>query len=309
MRRFEAVVASERPDIVHFQWLPLPIVDLPSLRRLHRAVPLVLTLHDTSLYHGSPSSFLQGLGLRRAVRQFDHIVVHTAYSRERLLASGWTTADRVSVIRHGALGFYRDRVRVTAPRTDGRVMILFFGSLKPYKGLDTLIRAVARLGLEEISRCEVRIAGQAGMDLGSLRALASELGVGPYIEWETGFVSEERVAELFQQADIVALPYREIDQSGVLLTAAAFGKAVVATSIGGIPEVIRDGESGLLTPPDDAPALARALRTSIADPGLRLRLGTALRHTAETEHSWAAAASATRSLYASLSAAPRMQRP
>ena len=106
LRRFLRHAKGLRPDVIHFVWLPLPVVDSPFLARLRRICPLVLTLHNTTLFHGSPSSRIQGFGLPRVVRRFDRVVVHTEYSRRRLLDLGWAAPGSVRVIPHGALDGY-----------------------------------------------------------------------------------------------------------------------------------------------------------------------------------------------------------
>ena len=89
-----------------------------------------------------------------------------------------------------------------------------------------------------------------------------------------------------ERAAIVALPYLTASQSGVIPTAYAFGKAVVATAVGGIPAMVRDHETGLLIPPNDAPALRGALQELMANPEERAKLGQAGREFAMTELSW-----------------------
>ena len=89
------------------------------------------------------------------------------------------------------------------------------------------------------------------------------------------FVAEDEIPALFKRADIVALPYREIDQSGVLQTALAFGKPLVLSNIGGFTEVGEEHHAARLVPPADPDALADAIRELLADPAERRRLGDA----------------------------------
>lgn len=304
MRRFVAAMADARPDVIHFQWLPLPLLDALSIGPLQRIAPLVLTLHDTTLFHGAPSSALQGLGLRRAVARFDRLVVHTDFSRQRAERTGLAQADRLALVPHGPLSYYRSR-SAGATRDDGVLRILFFGSIKPYKGLDLLIEALAHLPVALRGRVRLVVAGQASMDLEPLHRLAASLGVAGLIDWRIEYIQEEDVAALFESASVVALTYREIDQSGVLLTAAAFGKAVVATRVGGIPEMLGDGERGLIADSSEPQSIALALARVLEDPTLRLSLGDALRRWCELHHSWPAAAAATESVYRELVARHR----
>src|SRR5690606_26060288 len=104
---------------------------------------------------------------------------------------------------------------------------------------------------------------------------------------------------IFRRADLVALPYREVDQSGVLYTALAFGKPIVASAVGGFPEVERAGDGGTLrlVPPGDPEALAAALRELIRDRAARERLAAAAAAAAAGPYSWDAIAAQTLDLY------------
>src|SRR6185369_149190 len=115
--------------------------------------------------------------------------------------------------------------------------------------------------------------------------------------WRLGFVADEDIPELFRSASVVALPYRSIDQSGVLMTAVAFGKAIVASRIGGIPDVISDGVHGILVHPSDPQDLAAALRNLLTNPVRRYAMERATAHLAKTELSWAVSARKTIDVY------------
>ena len=108
MRGFAAQVAHSKPDIVHFQWLPAPLLDQFYLPKLARHSRLVLTLHNTAAFHGSLFARLhQKLGLERALHHFSKIIVHTEFSRRTVIDRGWAAPERVHVIPHAALDYYR----------------------------------------------------------------------------------------------------------------------------------------------------------------------------------------------------------
>ena len=123
--------------------------------------------------------------------------------------------------------------------------------------------------------------------------------VGGKVRFVDRFVSDSEVPALMRRADVVALPYRDAEQSGVLYTALAFGKAIVATSVGGFPEVAAagEGETIKLVPPDDHLALAGALSTVLKEPAERARLEAAARAAASGPYSWDAIAAQTLALY------------
>jgi glycosyltransferase involved in cell wall biosynthesis len=167
--------------------------------------------------------------------------------------------------------------------------VLFFGLLRPYKGVDVLLDAWRRAALD----AELWIVGMPRMDVSFVH--------GPQVRTALRFVSGPELAGAFRAADLVVLPYRDIDQSGVLFTALAFGKPILATAVGGFPELEPTGAVELV-PPGDADALARALTTLLADPPRLARMAAASRAAAEGEYGWDAIARRTLDLYSALQA-------
>lgn len=301
MRRFEAMLRRTETDIIHFQWLPVPAVDSFFLRRLRRTAPLVLTLHNTSLFHGSPTSRFQAAGFASTLQHFDSIIVHTKFSQQRMLERGWAAADRLKVIPHAVLDYYRT---LALPASSGAIqadageaVVLFFGSIKPYKGVDVLIRAYAQLPGEIAKSARLVVAGNPGMNVATLQRMARQLGIDSRVEWKLGVLPEDEVPVLFQRAAVVVLPYREIDQSGVLMTALAFGKPIIATRVGGMPEAVRDGVHGFLVEPEDVNGLAGALEKILRSPDRGRSLGEAVSQLATGDLSWDSVAKQTIKLY------------
>jgi glycosyltransferase involved in cell wall biosynthesis len=145
-----------------------------------------------------------------------------------------------------------------------------------------------------VTGAELWIAGRPMMDLAPLRAMG-----GDGVRWVPRFVSDGELATLLERADVVVLPYartQRFDQSGVLATALAFGKAVVLTDVGGFSEVAATGAARLVAPGDPS-ALGAALTALVTDPPERERLGAAALAAARGPYSWEAAARATLALY------------
>src|SRR5581483_4045033 len=134
------------PDIVHFQWAPLPALDRLFLGRLRQVAPVVLTAHDSQPLNGTPSP-LQTLGAIGILREFDGVIVHTEAARERLIAYG-VRPGRVVRIAHGPLHEPPQGAAPREPAAAGKVRFLLFGKLKDYKGADVLIEAYRRLPRE-----------------------------------------------------------------------------------------------------------------------------------------------------------------
>ena len=187
MRRFTSKCEALQPSVIHFQWLPLPLIDKIYLRKLRKIAPLVLTLHNTTLFHGSPTSRLQGFGFRSVFRYFDAIIVHTEFSKNKILERGWCPADKIHVVPHGVLECYREpaigeansgqTIATGKDRDSGEQTVLFFGHVRPYKGVDLLIQAFAQLPPAVLASTRLVIAGKPGIDILELRELAQTLNV------------------------------------------------------------------------------------------------------------------------------------
>lgn len=157
--------------------------------------------------------------------------------------------------------------------------ILFFGRLDPYtKGLDLLLQAFARLDRKDI---RLRIAGRGSRDSQSeLEGLARKLGIASHVEF-LGPVSDEQRTDLYRHALFFCTPSRYEGWCMAAVEAAAAGKAVLGTRIPGLQDAVRDGETGILVPPDDVPALSEAMKHLLANADDRSRLGLAGRRWAE----------------------------
>jgi glycosyltransferase involved in cell wall biosynthesis len=293
------------PDIIHFQWLVFPLLDRWFLPRLRKRAKLILTVHNIHPFHQVPSSIAQSWGIGASMSSFDHLIAHTDFTREKIIKSIGIPKGRISIIPHGALDYYlklgdgyaEDVVDGSATREQ---IILFFGIIKPYKGVDVLIHAFSQLPKALLEESRLWIVGYPRMGIRPLQELAERLGVANQIKWELCFIPEEEVTTVFKKASVVALPYREVDGSGVLMTALPFGKPIVATKVGGFTEVLKDGVHGHLVNSDDPFALAEALWHILSQPDLARRMGQAARQLAVEKFSWDSIAQRTVRLYKNL---------
>lgn len=264
--------ASSGADVVHFQWLPVQPVDvhlLPSRR------PRVLTAHDVLPREaGARRRDAQ----RRLYERMDAVVVHSEHGRRRLVDLGIDPA-RVEVIPHGAFTHLTSLPheeplppRLAAVQAE-KPVVLLFGLLRPYKGLDVLLRA-----WEGIDDAELWIVGNP-------RGVTLPDPLPPGVRAEPRFVADAEIPALFRRADLVVLPYREIDQSGVLFTALAFGKPLVLSDVGGFPEVAAHGAASVV-PAGDAAALHSTLTRLLSDPTRRAALAAASTQAAADHYAW-----------------------
>jgi glycosyltransferase involved in cell wall biosynthesis len=292
--------SGRESDLVHWQWVTAPALDRFLVRRSGR--PRALTLH----YPLPEPAERRALRRQRAfLDEFDAVVSHTAHGAERLRADVGLDPARVHVIPHGPLDYLTALpeeaplpTELAEPAWDGPV-VLFFGLLRPYKGVDTLIEAFADLDAE----AELWIAGMPRMPIEPLRRRAER--ARGRVRFLPRFVADPEIPALLRRADVLALPYRRIEQSGVLHAGLAFGKPMVLGDVGGFAEVGREQGAARLVPPGDATALTTALDELLADRGERERLAAAARAAIEGPCSWDAIAARTLELYEALLAERR----
>lgn len=206
----------------------------------------VLTVHDL-LPHGRHNAFNR-VACRWSYRIASRLVVHTDRMKRELVSRFGVSADKVVVMQHGiephALG-----VRHEDPPARGAPRILFFGKVVAYKGVDLLLAALRDVSFD----FQLTIAGaDVDRDHGTmLRRAIEQHPRRDRIEWHDRFIGESEIEALFRSADLLALPYRHIDQSGVLFQALRFGVPIVATRVGSFEEYVSD-EVGEMAEPDAA---------------------------------------------------------
>lgn len=292
----------ERPDIIHFQWLPLPVVDRRFLKRLRAIAPLVLTVHDTNPFNGNPTGRLQRVGAHTAFADFDRLIVHTEQGRARLLAHGEGT-DRVTMMPHGLLGRASSDAAADSMQTDSmqsEITFLLFGKIKPYKGADLLIAAFAAMDPALRAQSRLRIVGKPYMDLEPLHQQARQMGVADRVTIEPRFVGDAEVGGIFAPGVVATFPYREIEASGVLSLAITFGRPILAARLGGFIEAVQDGEHGLLVPPEDVKALSTAMSRFVGERNFAAACAARVQALTTSVPTWPEIARRTVALYASL---------
>jgi len=249
-----------------------------------RSRPLVLVQHG---YHGGrrwPYRILFRANLattgRTVLRAADSVVALTERASRFLLGLG-VEPDRIRVVPSGVDA----RVFHPPAREEGSAALRVgcVGRLEAPKGGETLVRAFAEAfpgGKETLL-----FAGE-GSFRDALRRETEALGLADRCAF-LGRLAHEAVSGFLRSVDALAVPTLHAEPFGlVAVEAAACGRPVVASAIGGLGEIVRDGETGLLVPPGDVPALARALRRLAVDPGLRQRLGRAARERALAVYDW-----------------------
>jgi glycosyltransferase involved in cell wall biosynthesis len=279
-------------DVRHFQWLAVPTLDS---RLLPTGSPRVLTAHGVLRSEGWDRRVRS---LRRVLDRMDAVIALSEFGRERLAETG-IDRGRVRVIPHGAFDYLtRQPDEIPLPPELESVtdpVILFFGLIRPYKGVDVLLDA-----FRSVKGAELWIVGRPmGVSLDALHEAAAH--APGRVRFIPRFVSDQELPAYFRRADVIALPHRDAEQSGVLFAALAFGKAIVMSDVGGFPEVAATG-AGTLVPPGDTDPLATSLQELIDAPAERERLARAAAAAASGPYSWEVVARQTIDLYRELGA-------
>ncbi len=303
--KFWIIIKKERPDIIHWQWLILPWIDRFFINQYKKMQPVILTVHDTQAFLGSPTSKLQLFGWNKALHGFDHLLVHTEHSLNELLKQNFKK-DRISLIPMGTFDFIHLNktanvfVEKLKQEHSKKVIVTFFGVIKPYKGVDVLLKAWAQVPIDVRLNAHLVISGKPGQDIEELKGLAKSLNLNNEISWDLRFVPEDEIPALARASNIFVFPYRQIDASAVFMSFIKYGKAIIATQIGVFAEIIESGKSGILIPPEDSTALAKALSRLLLNSEERLSFGQAIKERSEIVQSLQSFAQESEMMYHSV---------
>jgi len=303
-RGVAGIVSSFQPDVIHVN------LQGPGVLLFARAAAdcaLVITIHVTleSLQTAGSDTILG-----RALQQAQWVTVCSRVALDRLLALSPSVRAISSVI---PIGIDIPILPPRPPRPAAGVppRLLFVGRLVPMKGVDLAIDAVARLR-SSFPTLRLTVVGD-GSERGGLEAQARAAGLASVVDF-VGWQSAPQVAALMEQATLVVMPSRATRTEYteglglVALEAAALGRAVVAARVGGIPEAVADGVTGLLVEGDDASALAEAIGALLADPDRAVAMGHAGRQRAIRHFGWTSCFDAFHELFSRLSAEGRRVR-
>ena len=296
--------------IVHVHWLLDRRADLVFIRALRRlGIRIVYTVHDVLPHDEHTEENKAFFG--RLYRYPDKLIVHSEKNRREMLDLFAIDPERLCVIPHGRHGLFFEwfgtsaraaRDRLAIPQ--GVKVVLFFGLIRRYKGLEYLLQAFDAIA-ERCANVLLLVAGRIpDNDPASRRhyePILARYAGRPNVKFHDAYIPFDRVADYFTAADLVVIPYARASQSGVLLTAYAAGRAVIATDVGGLGEVVRNGISGLVVPPRDSAAIAASAITLLDDDRLRETMGREALRLAESVYAWTTIAETTVKVYQSVS--------
>jgi len=258
-------VRADQPDLLLLQWwVPYwtpSLTVISSLLKRPPATKIAMICHNVLPHDGG------GVIDRRlattVLRRADALIVHSDPDRyrarallpqARIVKAFLPTYEPVSQEAKAATtAALRDQWRLL----DRRRVLLFFGFVRPYKGLEYLIQALAQVRHQ--LDVHLLVVGEIWGSQAYYERYAAEFGVTDAVTFVNRYVPNEELPAIFSAADVVVLPYISATQSAVVQLAFGFGKPVITTNVGGLPEVVKDGMTGLIVPPQDATALAQAI--------------------------------------------------
>jgi glycosyltransferase involved in cell wall biosynthesis len=226
--QFGALGVMANADVVHMQWLPLPMADARWITRLRASGrALVHTVHNATAFHGEQGADAYA----RLLLRFDRLIVHGEETRAALRAQG-IADDCIATIPHPPMRLTAADAHTLNDLPNPKLpRLLFFGTIRPYKGFDILIAACLDLWRRG-ARFELAVAGKPFMNIDALIEMVRAAGFGDRLILNLDFLREEQLDAHLQKADMVVFPYRQIDSSGAFLSALHYGKPMICTRVG-----------------------------------------------------------------------------
>lgn len=275
------------PDVIHIIYEEI-FIGITTLF-LKEKYPIVFTEHDPNFHEGEfiLSKLHHGCAKLLIRKVADAVIVH-GNKMKCILINKNIDEDKIYIVPLGEFSYY-DKWKKKVVNEDKSV--LFFGRIQDYKGLDYLIKAEPLI-TSIVPDAKIVIAGS-----GDFKKYAKMINNKNHFDIHNRFIPDEEVATFFQNASVVVLPYIDGSQTGIIPIAYSFSKPVVVTNVGSIPEVVDDGSTGYVVPPNNPKALADAIVRLLKDDELRTKMGKNAFKKAKNELSWDNIARKTISIY------------
>ena len=308
--------ARSKPKTLHILWNnKFEFFDRTILMLYYKVLgkKIALTAHNVNqARRDAKDSLLNRTTLKIQYQLCDHIFVHTQKMKDELCQDFDVAENAITVIRHPVNDAFPDTELKPAEakrrlglRADEKA-ILFFGRIRPYKGIEYLLDAFRLLSTDEQANYRLIVAGEPkkGSEdyLDEIQQSVDRNFKQGQVILRIQFIPDEEMETYLKGADVLVLPYKEIFQSGVLFLAYSFGLPVVATDVGSFREEIVEGSTGFLSKPGDPAELAKAIETYFASDlfkSLKVRRQE-IKDYANANHSWHAVAALTCNAYAKM---------
>ena len=287
-------------DLLHAQWWSLPlflVYGVVCLGFRVRRKPVVFTVHNVLPHEKSK---IHDMVVRVLFHMGEHFVVHSNANRTQLIRYYGIGPERVTVIPHGPLDLHvkTGRAREAARREMGfdpeNRVVLLFGAVRPYKGIETALQAFVKV-LKEVPEARLLVAGKPWQPWDPYQQWVEALGIGAYVRTDLRYIPSGEVHRFFEACDLVVLPYQHFDsQSGVGATAVSFRKPLIVSDVGGLSDLVRDKR--YVVAPKDPGALAEAMIHALRDKERLQKMSADMERVAESM-TWQKIAEKTWSVY------------
>lgn len=276
------MLVREKPDVVVFQWWTGTVLHsylaLGLVARL-RGARVVIEFHEVldtgELAIGAARAYVRGIA-PLVVRLGSGFVVHSEHDRVAL--SGHYALGRrpVAVIPHGPFTQYQDRARqastlapAEAPDDPAPLNLLYFGVIRPFKGVEDLLTAFEAIPEDQIHGYRLTVVGETWEGWTRPAKMIEHSRYRDRITFVNRYVPDDAVASYFADADAVVLPYHRSSASGPLHVTMSHGLPVIVTSVGGLIEAAGDYEGAVFVPPRDPVAIRAAIEQVAGSRGRR----------------------------------------
>ena len=256
------LIRREHPDLVIVQWWHPWFAPCYAavLRSVRKTAPVLFVCHNVLPHEGFP---LKERLARAVLRKGSAFIVHSGQDEadlKRLVPDPlFVHAVHPTYNHFRKRGISRAEARKELGIPGDREMLLFFGYIREYKGLKHLIRALPAIRAAR-PKAHLYVVGDFfENNREEYLQLIGETNTAQYLTLVDGYLPDDEVEPYFAASDLCVLPYESATQSGVIQISYSFGVPVVATDVGGLPEVVPDGRTGYIVPPKDTEALAAAV--------------------------------------------------
>jgi len=284
---------KERPNIIHIQWFKFTYFELFLFQFLKLFnIKIVYTCHDVIPPDASKLEvkFYSGM-----FNKMDLIFTHSEVSRKEIINQFHIDENKIRKITFGnynivADNYNKDKLksRESLGLSTNDNIIMFFGSIRKYKGLEILINAFRKTKeINGVQRLKLIIAGGGFC---KFFRLANEhldyIKNNRDIILDIDYCDYNRMGQYFAATDLVVLPYKRISMSAVLATSLSFGRPIIATEVGGLPEYIIPNETGFIIPSNDVDMMVQTIIDAFKNKDQLLKMGRKCREYADKIMSW-----------------------
>lgn len=249
-----------KPDYIIMQWWhPYFSPCYTGLSMLTRKIPKIFVCHNVFPHERFPlDRFLTRTVLRKSKAYITHSAMDAEDLKEIVAVPNYETTVLPVHNSFKMKNLTKPQARLAANVAEDKKILLFFGFVRDYKGLRHIINAMPEI-VKYDSNIRLMIVGEFRSDKEHYLEQIKNLGVGDNIDIVDGYIPDSGIEKYFAASDLIVLPYESATQSGIVQIAYGFEKPVIATNVGGLPEVIADGKTGYIVEPKNPKALAEAV--------------------------------------------------